>query len=52
MFSRSDTMEPYILNKCINKKYKDKILNGITNIEDAQSENIDNDDSNSYIDEQ
>lgn len=25
---------------------------GITNIEDAQSENIDNDDSNSYIDEQ
>lgn len=52
MFSRSDTMEPYILNKCINKKYKDNILKGITNIEDAQSENIDNDDSNSYIDEQ
>ena len=25
---------------------------GITNIEDVQSENIDNDDSNSYIDEQ
>ena len=37
MFSRSETMEPYILNKCINTKYKNNILMSITNIEDEQS---------------
>ena len=39
MFSRDETMKPYIVNKCINKKHlKDLLDKGITNIEDSQSQ--------------
>ena len=39
MFSRDETMKPYIVNKCINKKHLKQIVDkGLTNIEDSQSQ--------------
>lgn len=47
MFSRDETMKPYIVNKCINKKHLKELLDkGITNIEDSQSQMSDEDEQN------
>ena len=39
MYSRDKTMKPYIINKCINKKYLKELFNeSVSNIEDLQSQ--------------